>query len=107
MDKTKYMSELYKINSEMMNLKLEKKHIFNEYVSNSDIGKEFKIGDIVKVTVDDRKPILGYVKDYEIDSNYDVKLILCKINKQGKPYNVRLWVSDDDKIEKILQVENK
>ena len=46
MDKTKYMSELYKINSEMMNLKSEKKRIFNEYVSNSDIGKEFKIGDI-------------------------------------------------------------
>ena len=57
--------------------------------------------------MDDRKPILGYVKDYEINSQYDVKLILCKVNKQGKPYNARLWVSDDDKIEKILQVENK
>ena len=107
MDKTKYMSELYKINSEIMNLKSEKKRIFNEYVSNSDIGKEFKIGDIVKVTVDDRKPIFGCVKDYEINSNYDVKLILCKVNKQGKPYDVRLWVSDDDKIEKFSQIGNE
>ena len=107
MNKTEYMTELCKINSELMKLKLEKKRIFNEYVSNSDIGKEFKIGDIVKITVDDRKPILGYVKDYEINSQYDVKLVLCKVNKQGKHYNARLWVSDDDKIEKILQVENK
>ena len=107
MNKKEYMSELYKINSEMMKLKLEKKRIFNEYVSSSDIGKEFKIGDIVKITGDDIKPILGYVKDYEINSQYDVKLILCKVNKQGKPYNTRLWVSDDDKIEKFLQVENK
>lgn len=107
MNKKEYMSELCKINSEMMKLKLEKKRIFNEYVSNSDIGKEFKIGDIVKITGDDIKPILGYVKDYEINSQYDVKLILCKVNKQGKPYNTRLWVSDDDKIEKFLQVENK
>lgn len=107
MNKTEYMTELCKINSEMMNLKFEKKRIFNEYVSSSDIGKEFKIGDIVKITVDDKKPIFGYVQDYEINSQYDVKLILCKVNKQGKPYNARLWVSDDDKIEKILQVENK
>ena len=107
MNKTEYMSELCRINSEIMKLKSEKKRIFNEYVSNSDIGKEFKIGDIVKITGDDIKPIFGYVKDYEINSQYDVKLILCKANKQGKPYNARLWLSDDDKIEKILQVENK
>lgn len=107
MNKTEYMTELCKINSEIMYLKSEKKRIFNEYISNSDIGKEFKIGDIVKITVDDRKPILGCVQDYEINSQYDIKLIICKVNKQGKPYNARLWVSDDDKIEKFLQVENK
>ena len=65
MNKKEYMSELYKINSEMMKLKLKQKRIYNEYVSSSDIGKEFKIGDIVKITVDDRKPILGYVKNIQ------------------------------------------
>jgi hypothetical protein len=107
MDKNEFLKEYNKISSEILNLKIKRNRILKEYILSSDTAKEFRIGNIVKVTVNGRKPVLAYVKDYELDSQNNIKLILWKVNKNCVPYNVRLWYSEDDVIENFLQIEHE
>lgn len=107
MDKKEFLKEYNKISSEIVNLKLKRNRILKEYILSSDTAKEFKIGNIVKVTVNGIKPVLAYVKEYELDSQNNIKLILWKVNKNCVPYNARLWYSEDDVIENFLQIEHE
>jgi len=97
MTKEEYILRKNTIFDKIDKLKSDLKLLDSEYINDC---REFNNGDIVLITRSTGKIEEGIVAGYEVTYQYELKPIIKKIKKDGKPSMVGISLWYNDKIEK-------
>ena len=93
MTKEEYVASIKELEEIIAKYREQEKQLKNQYIDENKSGRRYM----------DEECKYGFVEDYEVDNQGNIKYVLAKMNVTGKKSQHRTYYTDLDVLEKVKE----